>query len=645
MMIDRSRQHPEAGSPRLEAEPAETQISLLSHALASLRDAVVITDRNHRIIYANPAIEDIHGYKPGEVIGKNAAELFENIPGNPPDLAGLIEKEAKDGFWIGEILNRRRDGSYFPVRLIENAIFGEDGRLLGYIGISQDISERQKTEELIRESELRYRSVLESLRDPLHVIDRDFKVVLTNQSLREWNAGLGLTTEMIGWNIFKVYPFLPSRVRKEYRQVFREGRILTTEEVNPLNNREIITEIRKIPVLEGGRVVRVITVVRDVTEARQSEVRLREASRLEAAGSLALGIAHEFNNLLMGISGYSELARADLSNGKMVEKAFDVILRQADRGKKLIQHLNSLARRSKPRRAPVDLIKVLDEVITLQERSLLLTGIKVKKDYRRPASILGDYSQIEQAFFNLVSNAGQAITRKKTGVITLTVRNRGRKVEVRVTDNGVGIPRKVLPLIFTPFFSTKKSRPGQPALNMGLGLWVCRQIVEENGGTLSVKSRRGEGATFTVTFPRGSSSRSPLPSEDSEHPRAGGSLRGRRGLIVEDEKEIAAIWATYLRGQGAVIRVARNGAAALRLCQRESFDFICLDYIMPGLAGKQLLTRIRKAAPESRIVVVSGKLFSPLEKNDLSPYLDIFLSKPLCLEELKRALTRTIYRN
>jgi len=175
--------------------------------------------------------------------------------------------------------------------------------------------------------------------------------------------------------------------------------------------------------------------------------------------------------------------------------------------------------------------------------------------------------------------------------------------------------RRVLPLIFTPFFSTKESLPGRPALNMGLGLWVCRQKVEENGGTISVESRRGEGTTFTVTFPRRTALRPPPPPIVSDHPRAGGSLRGKRGLIVDDEKEILKIWNSYLRRQGAAIRSAATGEEALRLCQREEFDFICLDYIMPGLAGKRLLLQLRRAAPKSRIVLVSGKLFSASELN------------------------------
>jgi len=128
----------------------EEQLLRLSCAVESLRDAVYITDFDHNIIYANPAIEFAQGYKPEEVIGQKASEFFEGVPGNPPDLAGLIQKEARDGFWLGEIFNRRKDGTVFPVQLIENTIYGKKGEVLGYIGISRNISERKQSEKTNR---------------------------------------------------------------------------------------------------------------------------------------------------------------------------------------------------------------------------------------------------------------------------------------------------------------------------------------------------------------------------------------------------------------------------------------------------------------------------------------------------------------
>ncbi len=187
---------------RIKNRSAEEQVHLLSCALSSLKDAVYITDMDHNIIYVNEAIEAAQGYRPEEVLGKKAYDLFEGVPGNPPGLADLITREARDGFWIGEIYNRRKDGTIFPVQLIENTIYGKDGEVIGYIGISRNISEKYEARVQLAESEEKYRLLTEKSLTGIYIASTEGKILYINKRLEEISGYSA--DEIVGTDIFQV---------------------------------------------------------------------------------------------------------------------------------------------------------------------------------------------------------------------------------------------------------------------------------------------------------------------------------------------------------------------------------------------------------------------------------------------------------
>ncbi|MCX6349001.1 MAG: ATP-binding protein, partial [Candidatus Aureabacteria bacterium] len=366
--------------------------------------------------------------------------------------------------------------------------------------------------------------------------------------------------------------------------------------------------------------------------------RLRDTSKLEAVGTMSLGLAHEFNNVLMGISGYAQLAQAAPADRERVEQALETILRQTQRGKVLIQRLSTFGRRDKPRLDSVDLTRILEEVVSLQEREMKMGGVRVERSYDKPSPALADYSQMEQVFFNLIRNARQAIEPKRKGTITLSARNRGEEVEVRIADTGIGIRPDDLQRIFDPFFTTKERQKGDKVPSLGLGLWVSRQIVQEHGGKITVESIPRKGTAFTIRLPRAPqppAARVPAPGRPEE---AAAGVKGRRILVVDDEEDLLEVYRLYLAERFVTLTQARDGREAVRLCRKQLFDAILLDYVMPGLAGVALVKAIRRLCASARLYIIGGKPIPREERKVLTPLVDGWLEKPMDLKKLQDVL-------
>ena len=751
---------------------AEEQIRLLSCALSSLKAAVFITDMDHNIIYVNQAIELAQGYRQEDVLGRKAYELFEGVPGNPSDLADLIAREARDGFWIGEIYNRRKDGTIFPVQLIENTIYSQGGEVIGYIGISRDISEKYETQLRLTESEEKYRLLTENSLTGIYIGSTEGKILYLNKRLEEisgYSSGELLGTDIfllvhpedrerikemsmrringeevpeyficrglrkdgsVGWIeirsnriIYEGEPvvlgnFVEITERKRMDDALREseerlrtlidstpdlicfkdgeGRwlvandalirifelegvdyrgktdrelagersfyhdtFLTCEASNekawqsgvPSRKEEIIPfrsgqdriyDQIKVPIFNSdGSRKGLVVLGRDITEHKQSEERMREASKLEAVGIMSLGIVHEFNNILMGISGYAQLAQFDTRDQALVKKATSTILRLIGRARTMISRLSTFGRRDKLQPKPVDLTKIIDEAIALQERELKLSNIRIRRVYKDPALVMADFSQIEQVFVNLIINACHAMVPSGKGTLTVRVQNVDGKVEARIADTGIGIPEDIIPRIFQPFFTTRKEgkRGGVPSL--GLGLWISRQIVEEHKGTLSVENRDEGGTTFILTLPGAIRSvREEIVPDDPAIQLD--ELRGKEILVIDDEEDLLVIFKEYLTGRGMKVTTALDGEEALDLCRERKYDIILMDYIMPGISGLRLVRQIRGLVPASRIVVITGKRLPDGSEQELESHIAGFLRKPLDLKKLGETLSQII---
>jgi PAS domain S-box-containing protein/putative nucleotidyltransferase with HDIG domain len=238
------------------------------------QDGILIVQEGN-VIYANPSLAAMGGYTTEEVLDTPLTQYI-----HPDVLPQILDRyrrrlAGEDVPAIYELTLLRKDGSKLPAE-INAGVIGYQGKPADLV-IIRDLTERKQAEEKVLESELQHRTTLDFMGDAIHVVDRDLQLVLLNERFKQWCRELGLETEVIGRTVFEAFPFLPETVREEYEQVFRTGETLVTEEASQVGEREIITETRKIPILKGGEVAQVVTVVHDITKRKRGEEALQES--------------------------------------------------------------------------------------------------------------------------------------------------------------------------------------------------------------------------------------------------------------------------------------------------------------------------------------------------------------------------------
>jgi signal transduction histidine kinase len=236
------------------------------------------------------------------------------------------------------------------------------------------------------------------------------------------------------------------------------------------------------------------------TETEQLRQQLLQAQRLSSVGALASSVAHEFNNILTTIINYAKLGLRSSSDEKSRSESFEKILKGSQRAATIINSMLGFARNSSTQREIVDLATLVDEVLVLCDKDLRTHHIQVETRYHSRPTVPVIAGQIEQILLNLVLNARQAMPRGGTLRIDVRENASSGMAEVRVSDTGVGIPLDQLRMIFEPFYTTKEPDENGHG-GTGLGLSVCRQIIEQHQGRIRVESRAGKGATFTVKLP------------------------------------------------------------------------------------------------------------------------------------------------
>ncbi len=262
------RDRPQLEPVELAARPGELWYYTLAEAA---RDAIFVIGRGGRVLYVNRAAAAMLGRTPEEVLGARPEDLFLSFERQRKNLQQVFETGVplfvEDEMEFGE-RKRWLETSLAP-------LLGRDGRVEAVLGVSRDVTDRKWAEEALRRSEALYRATIDALADPIHVVDRGLRIVLCNRALRWWVEELELGPEIIGRSPLELFPFLPERVREEYEEVFRTGRPIFTQEETYLKGRRFITETHKIPIVQGGEVIQVVTLVHDVTEQWEAEQAVR----------------------------------------------------------------------------------------------------------------------------------------------------------------------------------------------------------------------------------------------------------------------------------------------------------------------------------------------------------------------------------
>ena len=362
-----------------------------------------------------------------------------------------------------------------------------------------------------------------------------------------------------------------------------------------------------------GNVIGVVLVFRDITARAEMEDELRYAHKMEAVGTLAGGLAHEFNNILGIVMGNAELARDDIPEWNPARINLEQIKSASLRAKDVVRQLLTFSHRMEQNRHPTDLSRVVKETLNVL-RTTLPPNIELKDNLaERCHSVLADPVQIHQMVINLAANAVYAME-AEGGTLEITLQNdflatketapggggtRGECVLLQVSDTGSGISPDILDRIFDPYFTTKDIGKGT-----GMGLAVVYGIVESHGGTVRVETQVGQGTTFKVFLP---AIRNPATAavENKETPSTGGT---ERILLVDDEEQLARLTSMQLKRLGYRVKWTTDPQRALKLFAADpgGFDLVITDMVMPGLTGDQLTQALRAQRADIRIILCTG---------------------------------------
>jgi signal transduction histidine kinase/CheY-like chemotaxis protein len=365
--------------------------------------------------------------------------------------------------------------------------------------------------------------------------------------------------------------------------------------------------------------------------------KLAQAEKMTALGELVAGVAHEINNPLTGIVGYSQLLmKKDLPQG--IRRHLGIVAEEAGRLTKIVRNLLTFARKRTPEKRLDDLNLVIEKTLELKAYQLRVNQIKVATDLapRLPMTQI-DFQQIQQVLINLLSNAQQALAETgHGGTIRLATRALDGRIEMRVSDDGPGVPAELRERIFEPFFTTRKGRGGT-----GLGLSMCYGIVQGHGGTIHVESQPGEGTTFVVSLPVVQSS----GAEPEHGPTAlPAPVRPLRILVVDDEPSVLTYLSELLSERSHIVDTAPDVPEALEKIAAGRYDLFITDMKMPQGSGRDVYRAVVEKNPRlaRRVIFISGQPAGDTTQRFFKEVGGAFLAKPFTIEEVVQAVAAAI---
>jgi two-component system NtrC family sensor kinase len=393
-----------------------------------------------------------------------------------------------------------------------------------------------------------------------------------------------------------------------------------------------------VPITQGDPSLTVL-LFDDQTERRRLQDQLIQSEKLSAIGQLIAGIAHDLNNPLASVVGFADFLSELRDVPPGLREPLSVIREEAERASNIVKNLLGFARKQERQRRPVMLEPMIESTLTLLRNQLLAFHVDARVEIEPDLPLVAlDINQMQQVLVNLINNAAQAIASTgRPGTVTVRARRLLDGVAIEVADDGPGMSRELAEQVFEPFFTTKPEGQGT-----GLGLSISQGIVKEHGGRITLGTREGEGATFTIQLPCGDVS---ATSEPAGAPVRGPAVR-LRVLVVDDEPHILHYMRATLEAWGHEVAVAEDGAEGLRLAGDGGFDLIISDLRMPRLSGREFFDALRRADPDitSRVVFSTGDTV----RGDTLEFLEgldrPYLHKPFSLAELRALLTTVASR-
>jgi PAS domain S-box-containing protein len=656
---------------RAQEQAVRESRELLRAVVEGSLDAVFVKDTVGRYLFMNTIAAATLRKRPEDVIGLTDMELF------PPEIARAFAVVDRRIIETGEtVVFEDTDAAWGGTRsflVTKGPLRLSDNRIVGVFGVGHDVTERRAAEQVIRQSEERYRSFLEQSTEGVSRLEFDppvptdieleeqIELLYARGVVAECNDAMarmyGLTRagELVGARLSELHDPREPENRDMLRALIRSGyrlRDAETRQPGPLGSARAFLS-NAIGFVEDGNLVRVWSIQRDVTEQRRLEEQFRQAQKMEAVGQLAGGIAHDFNNILTAILGTCQILERDLTVLPGALQDVVEIRRAALRAADLTRQLLAYGRRQVLAPKVLDVNAVVGNLEPMLRR-LLGADIQFVSELQPGVGALrADPGQLEQVIVNLIVNARDAMPdggrlTVATGEVDLDHASAaehagavsGRYVTLEVRDTGTGISPDVRAHLFEPFFTTKAVGQGT-----GLGLATVYGIVKQSGGFISVSSEVGRGSVFRVHLPR-------LSGTVVEE-IAGGALEQGNGykgtetvLLAEDEEPVRRLSQRALELEGYTVMVAPDARDALLQLDRHAgpIHLLVTDVVMPGMSGRELASEMLRRRPDIRVLFISGYPGESILQRGFVKPGDAFLQKPFTPVELVRRVREVLDR-
>ncbi len=611
--------------------------------LETANDAIFVADAGTGIILeANKRAAELIGRPVEEIIGMHQTEL------HPPEDRERYRRRFQDpdhrtsGDGLHGIFVQHSDGHRIPVEI--SASRTTIGGREVVQGIFHDISERFKTEERRR----LLAAVVEQVAESVIITDLQGNIEYVNPAFEKitgysYDEVNGKNPRFLNSGKLQKYHYQALWQEISSGKVWR-GKLINRKKDGTLFEEEsTITPVRN----NAGEIKHYVAVKRDITKQVLQERQIRQSQKMQAIGTLAGGVAHDFNNILTAILGFAELSLLRAGSDTLLSSNLQEIIRAADRAAKLIDQILTFSRQTEKHVASLQVSMIVKEVLKLL-RASLPANIDLIADIETRAMVRADPTQIHQVIMNLCTNAYQALA-NDTGWIRVSLDSvdvdarkgvelgnlsGGRYVRLRVEDNGRGIAPEYINRIFEPYFTTRKKDEGT-----GLGLSVVHGIVNDHGGAVTVESEPGRGSCFSVYLPE-------VDAAVVEQEVRETNIRTGEGriLVVDDEQQIVDYEVQVLEQAGYVTYGHTSSLQALEAFNElhGSLDLVITDMAMPDMTGLQLYDRIKRIEPDMPVLLCTGYSEHVTAESSREMGINGYLAKPFTAEQLAHEVKRVL---
>jgi PAS domain S-box-containing protein len=612
----------------------------------TVREAILILDENMRVLSANRSFFTIFKVDSANTIGSLLYDLG-NGQWNIPHLRVLLEDILPKNDTVDDYEIEHNFESIGHKTMLLNAckIREKKNELPIILLAIEDITVRKRLEDLLTESEERYRRIFETASDGILLLEkREGRIVHANPAAEKM---LGYSEEeSIGKNLQDIGVSLDVRDFPTIMQALDKKGIINYDDV-PVkikSGQYIDTDIYMV-----DRAALAQCNIRDITKHKKLEEQLLQAQKMEAVGLLAAGIAHDFNNNLSAIVGYGYLLQAKMNSDDPMRENVDQILVSADRAAEITHSLLAFSRKQILNPKPIDINAMMKRFEKLLSR-LIGEDIELSSNFTDKDVIsMADAGQIEQVLLNLATNARDAMP--QGGHLTLNTQlvelddifmrgngygESGIFAVISVSDTGGGMGKEIMDKIFEPFFTTKEVGKGT-----GLGLAMAYGIIKQHNGFINVYSEPERGTTFRIYIPAIKSTEEvivktaiePLPSHGNE-----------TILLAEDDGVLRALFSTVLQEYGYNVILAEDGEEAVRKFadNKDKIQLAMLDMIMPKKNGKEAFDEIKKMRPDIKTLFSSGYTADRIDKDGILKEGYNFIAKPVSPKDLLRKIREVL---